>query len=107
MKTWKLFKELMELCKVVCLVRKEGMKDKLILMPEKDYLDHMMLLNVRNKEIDLLQTCVEKTIAGGSPCEYCEDLDECKLDCKDKGCSHWWMRYLTEEELALCEVKGE
>ena len=37
--------------------------------------------------------CIEHMISGGSPCDYCEDLQECQLEAKGKtGCSEWMLR---------------
>ena len=37
--------------------------------------------------------CVEHMIQGGSPCDYCEDLQECQLEAKGKtGCTEWMLR---------------
>ena len=37
--------------------------------------------------------CVEHIIQGGSPCDYCEDLQECQLEAKGKtGCTEWMLR---------------
>ena len=30
-------------------------------------------------------------IAGGDPCEWCEDREECQLQAKGKGCEDWML----------------
>jgi len=36
---------------------------------------------------------IDGMIAGGSPCDWCEDQTECQLTAKaeGKGCSEWWL----------------
>lgn len=37
--------------------------------------------------------CIEHMIQNGSPCDYCEDLQECQLEAKGKtGCTEWMLR---------------
>ena len=37
--------------------------------------------------------CILHMIAGGSPCEYCEDLEECQLQAKGgTGCGEWMLK---------------
>ena len=36
--------------------------------------------------------CILSMIAGGSPCEYCEDYEECQLQAKGKGCEEWLLK---------------
>ena len=46
---------------------------------------------------------IQHMIAGGCPCEWCEDLDECQLEAKgETGCSEWLLRF-QEEEDTECE----
>ena len=39
--------------------------------------------------------CIEHMIRRGSPCDYCEDLEECKAEGKDVqiGCEEWILRF--------------
>ena len=39
--------------------------------------------------------CIHHMIAGDSPCEYCEERNECQLTAKElgKGCQEWWLRW--------------
>jgi len=36
---------------------------------------------------------IDSMIAGGSPCDWCEDQTECQLTAKaeGKGCPEWWL----------------
>lgn len=34
---------------------------------------------------------IESLIAGGDPCEWCEDHEECQLQAKGKGCEDWML----------------
>ena len=40
-------------------------------------------------------SCIDSMIAGGSPCDWCEDQCECQLTAKaeGRGCSEWWLKY--------------
>lgn len=46
-------------------------------------------------DIKAYNQCIDSMIAGGSPCDWCEDRKECQLQAKadGKGCSEWWLRY--------------
>ena len=39
--------------------------------------------------------CIGSMIAGGSPCDWCEEQAECQLTAKSdgKGCAEWWLRF--------------
>ena len=52
--------------------------------------------------------CIDSMIAGGSPCDWCEDQCECQLAAKaeGKGCAEWWLRYRREEESKSNESEG-
>lgn len=44
-------------------------------------------------DIKLYNQVIDHMIGGGSPCDYCEDLDECQLQAKGKtGCTDWMLR---------------
>ena len=107
MKIWKLFKECVDASRMICELRKAGATQKLLIVFEDEYDQLTKLLNIHVKEIDLLQECMEKMIAGGSPCEYCEDFSECQMEDKSRGCKMWWLRYLTKEERIACGADME
>lgn len=53
-------------------------------------------------DIKQYNACIDGMIAGKSPCEWCEERNECQLEAKgNKGCSEWWLRFPEEGE--LCE----
>ncbi len=47
------------------------------------------------KDINWYNRCIEHMIQGGSPCDWCDDLQECQLKAKDegKGCLDWILRF--------------
>lgn len=54
-------------------------------------------------DIKSYNQCIDYMIAGGSPCEFCEDFNgECDHpDCLEagKGCPDWMLRMKTPEEV--------
>lgn len=59
--------------------------------------DTQIVLDRARAEIKEYNKVIDSMIAGGSPCDWCEDLEECQRECKGKGCSEWWLRYRKEE----------
>lgn len=51
-------------------------------------------------DIKMYNDAIDHMIAGGSPCDYCEDQTECSLQAKadGKGCKLWWLKYNREED---------
>lgn len=45
------------------------------------------------EDIKDYNACIESMIAGGSPCDWCEEEAECQMEAKGKGCDLWWLRY--------------
>lgn len=44
------------------------------------------------RDIRAYNALILKMIDGGSPCELCEEYQECELSEKDgKGCMEWWL----------------
>lgn len=50
------------------------------------------VLKLNKADIVAYNNCILSMIAGGSPCDYCEDIEECQLDAKGKGCSEWMLK---------------
>lgn len=50
--------------------------------------------------------CIQHMINHGSPCEYCEDLEECKKAGKDVtiGCDEWMLKH---QDITKLDVKEE
>ena len=52
---------------------------------------------IRRAESDIkaYNACIDSMIAGGSPCDWCEEQCECQLTAKSegRGCAEWWLRY--------------
>lgn len=42
--------------------------------------------------------CIDSMIAGGSPCDWCEEFAECQREAKGKGCEMWWLRFRRAED---------
>lgn len=54
------------------------------------------VLHRAEKDIKAYNQCIDYMISGGSPCDWCEDCQECHLEDHGKGCKLWMLRY--EEE---------
>ena len=52
--------------------------------------ERIMALN--KSDIVEYNKCILAMIAGGNPCEYCEDNEECQLEAKGKGCDQWMLK---------------
>ena len=64
-------------------------------------IEDLMYYNKRCKfDIKLYNEVVSAMIQGQSPCEWCEDHEECQLQSKDgKGCEDWMLRWPDNGEL--------
>lgn len=58
------------------------------------------VLGRAQKDIKEYNACIDHMIAGGSPCDYCEDQRECTLQAKadGKGCNLWWLAYNRKDD---------
>ena len=64
----------------------------------------LQFINEMNKaDIISYNQCIDYMIAGGSPCEFCEDYNgECDHpECREagKGCADWMIKMKTPEEV--------
>jgi len=89
--------------------RKAGVEGSLLVVPEQELWEDKLWLTKRNYENRLMQRCIVGTTMGGgdgSICQYCEEHAEgaCHKDAyMKKGCTEWWLRFLTKEEDERCE----
>lgn len=61
--------------------------------------EHTLALN--KADIRDYNQVILDLIGGGSPCQWCEDLNECQLQAKTDGtgCSEWMLRSQTPETM--------
>ena len=104
-------KDIIDAAKAVHEARKAGETGPLCIVPEQELWEDKLWLSKRDYENRLMQRCVVGTTMGGgdgSICRYCEEHAEGECD-KDahmkKGCTEWWLRFLTEEECKSCEQR--
>ena len=61
-------------------------------------------------DVKAYNACILAMIKGESPCQYCEDHEECQLSAKDgAGCEDWFLMDIppvAEEEEEADEGKG-
>lgn len=51
-------------------------------------------------DIKAYNACIDGVIAGQMTfCDWCEENPECKLEAKGKGCSLWWLKEITPEDV--------
>lgn len=114
-KHWRTKNEVREVGELVRAIRKSGVTGKLAIVLEEELVDNRNWLAKRDWENQLMQQCIFGMRIGKSPCEWCEDYNECKDKSPDKrpegfgecaGCEDWFLRFLTEEEEAACEVRA-
>lgn len=93
--------------------RRAGVEDELIVVPLQELWEDKLWLSKRDYENQLMQKCIIGTTMGGgdgSICRYCEEHIEGECD-KDahmkKGCTDWWLRFLTEKEDLACEQRAK
>ena len=57
--------------------------------------EELAFMNMRqSKDIKDYNTVILSLIDGKSPCPWCEEYKDCKLEARDKtGCQEWWLRY--------------
>lgn len=112
MNRWKKFlirwKDAIAAARTVLKVRKSGEMGCLALTLDDELRDNRFWLAKRDYENQLMQKCIIDGITEGkSPCEWCEEREECAhAECMKKGCDGWWLRFLTEEEEKACEQRA-
>ena len=86
-------------------VRRAGITGELALIAKEDLELKTYETNVDRKYHKLLYQCVEDMAHGKSRCRYCEEYGSCQNKRRGnvRGCSNWWLRFLTEEEDRECK----
>ncbi len=86
-------------------VRRAGITGELALIAKEDLELKTYETNVDRKYHKLLYQCVEDMAHGRSRCRYCEEYGSCQNKRRGnvRGCSEWWLRFLTEEEDKECK----
>lgn len=51
-----------------------------------------------SRDIKAYNKVIDHMIAGGSPCEFCDDKGECDKPEKGKGCEEWMLEWNREGE---------
>ena len=104
-------KDVIAAAKAVREARKAGENGALTLVPEQELWEDKSWLSRRDYENQLMQRCIIGTTMGGgdgSICRYCQEHaeDACNKDAHmKKGCTDWWLRFLTPEEVEKCEQR--
>lgn len=104
-------KEMLDAAKAVRDARKHGVTDDLVIVPAMELWEDKLWLSKRDYENQLMQRCIIGTTMGGgdgSICRFCQEHAEgaCKKDAyMKKGCTDWWLRFLTDKEDDLCEQR--
>lgn len=68
------------------------------------------ILALNKMDIVNYNLCILSMIDGKSPCEFCEDYEECQLEAKaDKGCGEWMLKIpkpVQAEKVGEPDAKG-
>ena len=106
-----MIKDTIAAIKAIREARRAGETGPLCVVPEQELVDDKSWLSRRDYENQLMQRCIIGTTMGGgdgSICRYCQEHAEGACD-KDahmkKGCTDWWLRFLTPEEVEKCEQR--
>lgn len=93
-----MLRDIVALIRTLWRILRTGWSGEITLVDTIEYNLALYYWREAEKEKDLLQECVEKTIKHeATPCDYCEWRSECKKVVSE-GCENWWLRFLTEEE---------
>ena len=49
---------------------------------------------------------IDSMIAGGDPCDYCEDCKECHLSDHGRGCKLWMLKFEEDEDGSIALDTG-
>ena len=108
-KILELLRDMLSAVKAVRVARKSGAEGPLALVEVSELEHERNWLAKRDYENQLMQQCIIGTVNYESPCNWCEEhrIGECKREQHGKrGCSGWWLRFLTEEEEKACEQRA-
>lgn len=108
-KPFQLFKDMIAAALAVRAARKSGVTGPLALMEVAELEEEKLWLAKRDYENQLMQQCIIGGVNYESPCNWCEEhrLGECKkTQHGGRGCTDWWLRFLTEEEEKACEQRA-
>lgn len=104
-------REAVDIAKIVRALRREGVVEELAIVLRSEITDNRRWLAKRDYENQLMQECINGMICGNSPCLWCEDHSGPKPcdrpEHMRKGCTAWWLRFLTHEEEQACEARAE
>jgi hypothetical protein len=109
-KILKLLRDMLSAVKAVRVARKSGAEGPLALIEATELENERIWLAKRDYENQLMQQCIIGGTNYESPCNWCEEhrIGECKREQHGKrGCSGWWLRFLTEEEEEACEQRAK
>ena len=56
-----------------------------------------------SRDIKRYNEVIDSMIAGGDPCDYCEDCKECHLSDHGKGCKLWMLSYEEEDDHGISD----
>lgn len=104
-------REGIEIAKIVRELRREGVVEELAIVLRSEITDNRRWLAQRDYENQLMQQCINGMICDQSPCLWCEEHNGptgCdRPEHMKKGCTAWWLRFLTHEEKEACEARAD
>lgn len=103
-------KDAIAAAKTIRAIRKQGETCHLALVDEEELIDNRNWLAVRDYENKLMQECILGFHNHIPPCNYCEEAARktCnKASRPERGCEDWWLRFLTDDEIKLCQDRAK